>query len=160
MTSGKLIALCAALLFAFGGGYKVADWRLTGQHTAEKLEASQEAATALAAMTADRDDLAEKLAAANDKRLNYLRAAQNETNSLRDRMRDGTIGLRIAGNCPRLDARPENSPGARVDIGGGAELDTTARRAYFALRDGIDRATAQLAACQDELRLRTSGGSK
>lgn len=157
--TAAIAALIAGAL-AFAGGYKVADWRLTGRYTAEKLEAAQGAAKALADMTDERDKLAGKLTAANDLHTNELRNAQNETNRLRDRLNAGFSGLRIAAICPaaRLDAQA-SSP-ARVDTGTGAELDSTARRAYFALRDGIDRASAQLAACQDELRLRTEGGSK
>ena len=157
--TAAIAALIAGAL-AFVGGYKVADWRLTGQYTAEKLEASQAAAKALAAMTDERDILAGKLSAANDRHTDELRKAQNETNSLRDRLRAGSIGLRIAATCPESRLGPQASSGARVDTGTGAELGETARRAYFALRDGIDRASAQLAACQDELRLRTEGGSK
>jgi hypothetical protein len=157
--TAAIAALIAGAL-AFVGGYKVADWRLTGQYTAEKLEASQAAAKALAAMTDERDILAGKLSAANDRHTDELRKAQNETNSLRDRLRAGSIGLRIAATCPESRLGPQAPSGARVDTGTGAELGETARRAYFTLRDGIDRASAQLAACQDELRLRTEGGSK
>ena len=157
--TAAIAALIAGLL-AFAGGYKVADWRLTGQYTAEKLDAAQGAAKALAAMTNERDILAGKLSAANDRHTDELRKAQNETNSLRDRLRAGSIGLRIAATCPESRLGPQAASGARVDSGTGAELGETARRAYFALRDGIDRASAQLAACQDELKLRTLDGSK
>jgi hypothetical protein len=155
-----VIAALIAAVVAFGGGYKVADWRLTGQYTAEKLEAAKTAAKALADMTDERDKLAGKLSAANDLHTNELRNAQNETNRLRDRLANSSSGLRIAATCPAPRLGPEASSGARVDTGTGAELDTTARRAYFALREGIDRASAQLAACQDELRLRTSADNK
>lgn len=157
--TAAIVALVVGVA-AFGGGYKVADWRLMGQYTAEKLKASQEAAKALADMTDERDKLAGKLSAANDLHTTELRKAQNETNSLRDRLRDGSIGLRIAATCPAPRLGPQTSSGARVDIGTGAELGEVARRAYFALRDGIDRASAQLAACQDELRLRTLADNK
>jgi len=159
LKTAAVVALIVGVL-AFGGGYKVADWRLTGQYTAEKLEASQEAAKALAAMTDERDILAGKLSAATDKHVNELRNAQNETNRLRDRLANSDGGLRIAATCPESRLGPQASSPGRVDTGKGAELDPIARRAYFALRDGIDRAVAQLAACQDELRLRTEGGSK
>lgn len=145
---------------AFGGGYKVADWRLTAKATAEALERAQRAEKARDEAITERDRLAGKLAAANDQHTDELRKAQNETNRLRDRLRDGSIGLRIAGTCPRVDeAQSPARPG--VDSGTGAELAEPARRAYFSLREGIDRASAQLAACQDELRLRTTeGGNK
>lgn len=145
---------------AFGGGYKVADWRLTAKATAEALERAQRAEKARDEAIIERDRLAGKLATANDQHTDELRKAQNETNRLRDRLRDGSIGLRIAGTCPRVgEAQGPARPG--VDSGTGAELAEPARRAYFSLREGIDRASAQLAACQDELRLRTTeDGSK
>lgn len=144
MSRAAVIAL-VALLVGLGGGYKVADWR----NDAAKLEAARGAAKALADMTAARDQLSAALTAANDLHISELRKAQNETNSLRDRLRAGNLRLRVAAVCPDSTAG-----GTRVDSGTGAELDEPARRAYFALRDGIDRATAQLAACQDELKLR------
>lgn len=154
--SFQLTALIAAIVaaLAFGGGYTVADWRLTGQYDAERLTASQQAAEALADVTADRDALAGKLAAANDQHFADLVKAQNETNRLRDALASRAIGLRIAATCPRFDAAP-SAPGPGVDSGTGAELDSTARSAYFALRDGINRASAQLAGCQDQLKQRT-----
>ena len=157
--TAAIVALVVGVA-AFGGGYKVADWRLTGQYAAEKLEAAKTAAKALADMTDERDKLAGKLSTANDRHTNELRNAQNETTRLRDRLNAGSSGLRIAATCPAARLGTEAASPARVDTGTGAELDSTARRAYFALRDGIDRASAQLAACQDELRLRTEGGSK
>ena len=82
--TAAIVALVVGVA-AFGGGYKVADWRLTGQYTAEKLEAAKTAAKALADMTDERNKLAGKLSAANDLHTTELRKAQNETNSLRDR---------------------------------------------------------------------------
>lgn len=153
LKTAAVVALVVGVVASIGG-YKVADWRLTGKYTAEALDRAKRA-------EADRDEaitaynhVAGELSKANDTHLATLRKHQNETTSLRDRLRDGAIGLRLAGKCPRLGT-PEAAPGARVDTGTGAELDGTARRAYFALRDGIDRTAAQLAACQDQLKLRT-----
>lgn len=142
---------------AFSGGYKVADWRLTAKANAEALERAQRAEKARDEAIAAYNHLAGELATSNDRHTNELRNAQNETTRLRDRLNAGSIGLRLAGTCPRV-GETQSAPGARVDTGTGAELDSTARRAYFALRDGIDRASAQLAACQDELRLRVAEG--
>lgn len=157
--TAAVVALVAGAL-AFVGGYKVADWRLTAKANGEALQREKKALDDLATMTADRDRLAGLLATANDAHIDELRKAQDETNRLRDGLRNGSIGLRIAGKCPAAPAT-ESPAGSRVDTGTGTELAEPARRAYFALRDGIDRASAQLAACQDELRLRTAeGGSK
>ncbi len=154
LKTAAVVALVVGVV-AFAGGYKVADWRLTAQANAEALERAQRAEKARDEAIAAYNHLAGELATANDRHTNELRNAQNETTRLRDRLNAGSIGLRIAGTCPRLPSATEAAAGSRVDTGTGAELDSTARRAYFALRDGIDRASAQLAACQDELRLRT-----
>lgn len=148
------IGAVVSCLLAFSGGYKVASWRLTGQYNSERLKASQEAINALDAMTKSRDDLAIRLAQANDQNLKKLRDAQNATNALRNKSMLGTVGLRIPAACPRLDAKASADASAGMDIRAGAELDPIARQAYYALRDGIDQASAQLAACQAELRLR------
>lgn len=150
----KAIAIATLLAATFGGGYQVASWRLTARANAEALDRARQSEKIIAARTAERDAMAADLAAANDKHLNALRRANDETNRLRDRLRDGAIGLRLAGTCPALP-NADGTASTRVDSGTGAELDSNARRAYFALRDGIDRAAAQLAACQDELRVRT-----
>ena len=99
----------------------------------------------------ERDQLNAKLTAADDKNAHDLRTYQNETNRLRGLLLAGSGGLRIAASCPPT---PGPAGSARVDSGAGAELDSTARQSYFALRDGIDRTTAQLAACQEQLKLR------
>jgi prophage endopeptidase len=100
-------------------------------------------------LTEERDALAAQLATSNDKHLADLQKAQNENTALR--ARGSLVGLRIAANCP--DHREVTAdPG--VDSRTGAELAADARQDYFALRDGIALAAAQLAACQDELKLR------
>lgn len=155
-----LAIAAACLLGGFLSGYEVADWRLTAKANAEEVERTKRAEKVRDEAIAAYNHLAGELAAAGDTHAADLRKAQNETNDLRDRLSVGSVGLRLAGKCPAAALGPQAAPGPRVDIGTGAELDSTARRAYFALRDGIDRAAAQLAACQDELRLRTSDGSK
>lgn len=158
-------ALISALVIgcaAFAGGWSVNGWRLSSEYSAERLVAVQNARDALTRLTAERDALAAKLAASDDTHLAHLRTAQNETNRLRDCLRSGACGLRIAAVCPPAGS-PAVAAGPGVDTGAGARLDGAAESAYFALRDGIDRAQAQLAACQGELRLRapaSPAGSK
>lgn len=153
----RAYAAIALLVATFASGYRVADWRLTAEANDAALERAERDAKALAALAAERDAMADDLAAANDRHIANLRTARDETNRLRDRLRAGSIGLRIAGTCPHLPS-PQGTPGARVDTGTGTELAEPARQAYFALRDGIDQAGAQLAACQDELRRRQDIG--
>lgn len=133
----KVYASIIALALSFGGGWMANGWRLNAQHQAEKL------ATAKATLR-----LTDGLSATNDDNLAKLEKSQNETNRLRDCLRTGTCGLRIYAACPTTTSS------AGVDTGEGAELAEPARRAYFALRDAIDKHQAQLSACQDQLRLR------
>jgi len=134
----KVYASLIALALGFGGGWMVNGWRLDAKAQAERLGAAKATIR-----------LTDGLAATNDENLAKLEKSQNETNRLRDCLRTGTCGLRIHTICPTT------APSASVDTGEGAELAEPARRAYFALRDAIDKHQAQLDACQDQLRLRT-----
>lgn len=153
----QIIVALALAAAGFGGGWLVNGWRLTSEYNAEAATRAQAYAVQVGALTADRDALALKLTARDDANLDKLRKAQNETNRIRDCVRSGTCGLRVPVLCP-VPQSPSAAPGASVDTGTRAELDGAAGRAYFALRDGIDRAGSQLAACQDQLRLRVHPG--
>jgi hypothetical protein len=149
-------ALIVAIL-AFGGGflsgYKVEGWHLTAKANAEEVQRTRAALAGRDEAMAAYSHLAGELSKSNDAHAAELRKSQDETNRLRDRLSSGAIGLRIGAKCPSPEAPA--APGARVDTGTGAELDSASRRAYFALRDGIDHASAKLAACQEQLGLRT-----
>lgn len=129
------------IALAFCTGWLVNGWRMDAR-TTKQAEAS---ARALQVAIKQRDSLSVQLAKTNDDALKKLQGAQNETNHLRDCLRVGNCGLRIAARCP---APPTAAPGAGVDSGDAAQLTAASGLAYFALRDGIDRATAQLTACQ------------
>lgn len=152
LTLGGLILALAGAFFA---GWAGNGWRLTAKHEREALEQAESARIELETMTADRDAKTAELAASNDKHLAELEGAQNETNRLRDCLRTGTCGLRIAATCP-----PAQSPGVTttpsVDSETRAVLTPDAESAYFTLRDGIDRTERKLAACQDELTIRVA----
>jgi len=133
----------ALVVAAFFGGWTVNGWRLD----ARGADAAQAATVALQTSVRQREALALKLSQANDAALSELQGAQSETNKLRDCLRAGTCGLRVAAQCPEATAAS-----AGLDIGAAAELTPNAGRAYFALRDGIDRASSQLSACQALIR--------
>lgn len=139
------VAAVLCLLAAYAQGRSDGADLVQGRWDKATLAATQ-------AWGAERDLLSAKLAAADDKNARDLRTYQNETNHLRGLLLAGTGSLRIAASCHQA---PSPAGSTRVDSGAGAELDPTARQSYFALRDGIDRATAQLAACQEQLKLRT-----
>ena len=145
----RLALAAVALAAAFAGGWAVNGWRLGAARDAEITHDAE----VLRDRTIERDALAHRLRESNDQQAASLQGARDETNRLRDCMRDVTCGLRIAAKCPARLPQAASTPS--VDPGAGAELDADAERAYFAVRDGINKASAQLAACQAELRIRT-----
>lgn len=151
---GRAYLAAGALAVAFAAGWAVNGWRLNAAHDSEALRAAEVARGALALAEAEKEALAADLRASRDLFDQKLKDAQHETDRLSDRLAAGAGGLRIAAKCPAPAAVPQTAPAASVDPDPGAELDSTARRAYFALRRGIDRTAAQLAACQSELKLR------
>ncbi len=88
-----------------------------------------------------------------------LRSAQTKDESLRADVDAGRQRLHVAADCTAASGGvPEVGATARVGDGARAELDPAARPDYFALRAGIRRVTAQLAACQArEIGLSDSG---
>lgn len=139
------------LLAAFVAGAVVNGWRIEA-HYAEKEKVATEA---LKTAQDERDALSKSLSQSSDKYANELKKAQDETNTLRNGIDSGAYSLRIKAKCPAIPVLPQAPSPTRVDSGAWAELDSDARRAYYTIRSGIDRASAQLAACQGELRLRT-----
>ena len=137
-------------------GYTHGYDKATAEATAAKLVQAEVNQKAFAALIADKDAKNALLSASDDKHSKALRTSQNETARLRDSLASGTVGLRINATCtqsiPRLGPQASSVPS--VDIGTGARLDKVAERSYNALRDGINQATAQLAACQGELKIR------
>lgn len=147
----KLAIAAAALLAALLGGWAVNGWRIDAKVNAEAAQALKEAQEGRKAAEDDRDALAARLRVSDDLHATKLKEAQNETNSLRDRVSAGPVRLLVAAKCPAAPVLPEAASAPGVDSGTRAELDPEARSAYFALRDGINRAEAKLAACQGEL---------
>ena len=139
------------LLAAFLAGAAINGWRIEAKYAGQ----ADDAAKALKTMQDERDVLSKKLTESNDTHAKALKKAQDETNTLRNGIDSGAYSLRIKAKCPEIHVVPQAPSPTRVDSGAGAELDSDARRAYYTLRSGIDRASAQLAACQGELRLRT-----
>lgn len=150
-----IVGYVLAAALAFGAGWSVNGWRLGQAHEAQARQASEQARETLRLMTESRDRLAADLKASDDIHAAKLQEAQNETNRLRDRVSVGDQRLRVAVRCPAAADVPRAASAPGVDSSAGAELDPTARSAYFALRDGINRAEAKLAACQGELSKRS-----
>lgn len=150
----RIAAGATLLLGSFGAGWTVNGWRLGQVMESDRAERAEMAAAQLKAATTERDHVAGLLVASDTKHAKELDDARKETNRVRDAVSAGSVRLRVAARCPDVPQAPAAASSPSVDHGAGAELDGSARQAYFALRDGIDRAGAQLAACQGELRLR------
>ena len=156
-TQIRLAVAAAGLVAAFSagwcGGWYTNGWRLSSGFNAERVAQRDAAAEVLRLALADRDRRAHELRTTNDTNLTKLQRAQHETNRLRDRVSSDAVRLRVGAFCPGVGVpAPAAAPG--VADGAGAELDPTARRAYFALRDALDLSERKLTGCQAELTLR------
>ncbi len=104
--------------------------------------------TALASqmsVTQARDEKAARDAQADAKIYGELRAAEQQINRLMADVDAGRQRLRIAAKCPvRVDPMSEAGSTSGLDDGDAPELDPAARPAYRALREGVERVTAQL----------------
>jgi prophage endopeptidase len=160
----QIIIALAILLAGFGAGWESNGWRMGNQvaslkqQHAETITAATQANNTALVLAIKRNDLmVASLSTQNDAALAKLKKAQNENNSLRDSVRGGAFGLRIAATCaPSNPGNAQSGTGPGVDSGASAELADSARPAYFALRDAIATVQNQLGACQGELRTRTS----
>lgn len=156
MIDTRLALAAGALVAAFAGGWVINGWRIDAKVNAKAAQALKEAQDGRTLAEGERDALAARLRASDDLHAAKLKEAQDETNSLRDRVSAGPVRLLVAAKCPAAPLLPEASPAPGVDSGTRAELDPEARSAYFALRDGIDAAEGKLRACQGELRERSA----
>lgn len=156
--------LIAAAVIAFVAGWGVNGWRLDGAaavkeaaYAARTVERVQAERRATATAQADRDALTGQIALIDRTRTADLKRAQDETNRLRDGIRTGTIGLRVAAICPAAPGVvPGAVPGPGVDTGTAPRLTADAESAYTALRDGIEAQRVQLGACVEALGALTS----
>lgn len=145
--SGGATAIAALIVFCAGYGF--AWYTISGHHAAEISAKEEQNAKALTSAHQKAEWIALWASMEETERYNEMRKVEHANNLLADAVARDTKRLRVAATCPL----PENAAGASVDHGRGPELDAGARPAYFALRNGIGRMTAQLGACQNILRL-------
>jgi len=94
-----------------------------------------------------------KWAAVEAEQYALLRDAEKQNNQLRADVDAGRKRLRVNATCPASSDRlPETGSSASVDNGAAPELNREARQDYYSLRDGIERVTKQLLACQSRLK--------
>ena len=145
---------------SFGSGWVVNGWRLSADisdlkaiHSAE-LKSISDAAVKQQLSLQQELDANEKLwATAEAIQYRKLRDAENEINQLRGDVAAGRKRLLINATCPASsDNMSETESSASMDNGASPELNPEARQNYYALRNGIERVTSQLLACQARLR--------
>lgn len=161
MIGQKTIATAAVLAaLSFAAGWKVCAWRQDSREAAKQARELTQAIEDRDAAIKSRDEAVKRANVTDNQAQEGLKNAQAETNRLRDCLRNGSCGLRVAAKCPPVPASSPAASGAIVDHGTAARLDSAAESAYFALRDGIDQQRRQLEACQARLMpLRQSPGN-
>lgn len=140
--------------FMHNTGYERADQRAQYRE-ALAAKAAQEQLLELANAHLEEEERLEALIAVMEANAYAaLQEKNREIEKLRADVDAGAVRLRVKARCPAsLPAASEPAPGAGVDTGGTAELDPSARPAYFALRSGIAKQETQLKACQGVLRV-------
>lgn len=150
---------------ALAAGMLIAGVPLSWRHDAAMARLESQQAAALSTQSTDaakrlrdaQDDMAAKAAAWAETETDLygkLRNAENENASLRADIDAGRQRLRVRAVCPASPGAgmPSTGTASGMDHGATAELDPASRPDYFALRDGIERVTRQLEACQSRLR--------
>ena len=145
----QIIIALAIAAAGFGAGWQTNGWRLNEKIAEAKAEQLQTDKKALADMTEERDQKADKLSTIDQTYTSQLTKARNETKRLNSCIADGTCGLRIHATIPACTT--ETTQGGSVDSGTSATLAPSAQRAYSALLDGINTTEITLAACQESL---------
>lgn len=139
-------AIIAGIILALGAWGYIQTERLEDSRAA--LEAEKLVSKTLSSNLAAERKTAQEQAASREQYLSDLEKANVEINTLRAAADDGDKRLLINADCPKL---PESgSNGARTETAH-AELDQSARRAYFDLRRGIITLEARHKLCISEL---------
>lgn len=153
---GYAAALLVGAVVAGGAAWTAQGWRygaqiatLRADEAGRVAESQRQAREILQRRHAEVGDINAQNAKAEWAAYGGMRNAQIQDDGLRADVDAGRQRLHVAATCPAASSGVSET-GARARLGDGAraELDPSARPDYFALRAGIQRVTAQLAACQ------------
>lgn len=152
------VAVAGAVLVG-GAAWTAQGWRYGAQiatmradEAGRVAESQHQAREILQRRHAEVGEINERNAKAEWAAYGGMRNAQVQDDGLRADVDAGRQRLHVAATCTAAGGgMPKTGAGARVGDGARAELDPVARPDYFALRAGIRRVTAQLAACQARL---------
>ena len=153
---GYAAAVSVGALIAGGAAWKAQSWRygseiaeMKSDQAARVADAQRQAREILERRVAEVGQINEQNAKAEWAAYGGMRNAQVQDDALRADVDAGRQRLHVAATCPPASSGvPKAGTAARLGDGARAELDPAARSDYFALRAGIRRLTAQLAACQ------------
>ena len=113
LDKAKLLALATGTALAFGGGWLVNGWRLTGQHAQELAQRDQEALALAEASKQIGIEANKALTAAATKAWKGLEDDKKELNRLRGCVAAGTCGVRIITKyVPAGGGASDSSPGS------------------------------------------------
>lgn len=155
----KYILMAAACL-SFAVGWQVQGWRM-GEKLAKSNLETAETLKSIAVTAANKQrDLQDELdieqakdAVVEAEQYALLRDAENKTRQLNADVNALRKRLLVNASCPaRSDNMPETGSSTGLDNGIAPELNADARQDYYSLRDGIERVTKQLLACQSRLK--------
>jgi len=153
---GYAAAFAVGALIAGGAAWKAQSWRygaelaeMNADQAARVADSQRHAREILERRVAEVGQINERNAKAEWAAYGGMRNAQVQDDALRADVDAGRQRLHVAASCsPTSSGLPKAGATARMGDGTRAELDPAARSDYFALRAGIQRLTAQLAACQ------------
>lgn len=162
MIDPRVYIVAGAVAIGFGAGWIVNGWRGDAQLANLKaahngIVAAANAATVAAFKNGEarRQVLETERDAIDLIKTAELKRTQDELQTLRDGVADGTIGLRVNATCPRSPSHVSAGPGAaRVDDGAAARLTPDAEQNYFRLLDGLATMTKQVEGLQEIIRSR------
>lgn len=149
----SVILYLVALAFAATAGWQVNEWRWDAKWHPEFAAATS---TASEEARIKEQGWADAFARIDADRTAERKKADAETEALRARVAAGAVRLRLAATCPAAGL-PASAAGAGLGPATGAELAAGARPDYFALRTGLTRVEAKLAACQQLLAAERQG---
>lgn len=127
--------------------------QLEAEHAGQLQNIAQVAAQASQEAMRQQTRAINSLAELDRKYTDEIATAQLETDRLRTAVSNGERRLRVQASCPTSSDRLPDAPTAiGVDDATGPQLDRSAERNYFLLRDRITLATNQISALQDYIK--------
>lgn len=153
-------ALIVVLLLALAGqqvrvaGAKSAHQKTKADHAVVLRDMADKTLKAYQAVVADDEARKKAVAALDEKYTKELNDEKLKLETLRDGVRTGRVGLRVAATCTPTAGTDVSSAARTTSVADadGPRLTDTAERSYFDLRTGIETARSQIAGLQDYIR--------